>query len=548
MAQIRQEINVLDHIHSSGGTAGTDERIQIDTSQYNGTVTYYFEIVAKNSGSASYTYKLYNGSSTFGSITVPNGTANYTLFRSSSFTPTSGADTYQALYGNEASSTLSVKSARVVIIQNATTITNTETQIEIGNASSTTTTTDTALTNPKYWQYTGANWDGTITAYFESTFLSGTSKSAATMTLQESSSITAPSWSNVASSAVTTTSTTATRVRSGAITLTAGNWYRAVMKAGNSKSGITVYNAKIIIDQADAAQLAGLSNALQAIVGGTSVGTNDQAAAQSFQLNTTSTVTGVKLSIRKANSPTDAISIDIVSSLGGTSLANGTISASSLTTTLAEYTITFGSPVSLTGSTTYYIQLTRSPDVQDALNDFLLGGTTSNTYSAGGLFVKNSNVWGSDTGHDLYFSLIGQGGITKLEPQYLLANTLFAAGTSLQTFLTKWDSTEWDASSGTINYYSQAEAADNSTSDVELDTAGGTTITNSTLTNIDNAQISTSALTMPANGNLDCKATTNAGDIAAARILVYYVFSASAPIVNVPYNGTQFFQLLGVGT
>lgn len=140
------------------------------------------------------------------------------------------------------------------------------------------------------------------------------------------------------------------------------------------------------------------------------------------------------------------------------------------------------------------------------------------------------------------------GEFTKLEPQYLLANTLFAAGTALQTFLTKWDSTEWDDGAGTTTFYFQAETANGSTSDVTLDQAdGGGVVTNSTLTNIDNAQISI-AMTMPASENLDTKATTNAGDVAAARILVAYVFAAAPPdpVVD-PWNGNSFYQLLGVG-
>jgi hypothetical protein len=371
MAQIRQEIPFGSKYSLNNNQSS--QIVQLDTNKYNGTVTYYFEVLGTSSPSSDVVVSLYDVAATSNVVSVTMTGSSMGLFRSNSFTPTAGAREYKmssgSLQGN-------VVNGRIIIIQNATTFTNTQTQIEIGPgdfSNSTTTTTDTALTNPKYWKYDASKWDGTLTVYFESTFLTGTSKSAATMTLQTSTSITAPSWSNVASSAVTTTSTTATRVRSGAITLVDGNWYRAVMKAGNSKSGITTYNAKVIIDQ------------------------------------------------------------------------------------------------------------TSSP--------------------------------------------------TKLEPQYLLANTLFAAGTGLQTFLTKWDSTEWDAGAGSISYYFQAEAANDSTSDVELWEADGGGSGLGVLTNIDNAQIS-SAVTMPTSQNMDTKATTNAGDVAAARILVTYVFSAAAPSVG----------------
>ncbi len=56
-------------------------------------------------------------------------------------------------------------------------------------------------------------------------------------------------------------------------------------------------------------------------------------------------------------------------------------------------------------------------------------------------------------------------------------------------------------------------------------------------------------MTMPASENLDTKATTNAGDVAAARILaVYVVNSGPPPVASTIWNGTQFYQLLGTGT
>lgn len=549
--QIRQEINIVNTAYQGVGVASntvSKELIQLDTTQYNGTVTYYFEIVAKGdlTGAGVQVISLRRSDGTSEqAITVTDTSSTYTLYRSTSFTPPAGQTTYYAqINAGTLNTGAFFKSARIVIIQNATTLTNTETQIEIGNASNTTTTTDTALTNPKYWQYTSANWDGTLTAYFESTFLTGTSKSAATMTLQTSTGIAAPSWSNVASSAVTTTGTVATRVRSGAITLVAGNWYRAVMKAGNSKSGITVYNAKIIIDQVDGGQLISGGTADENVGGNAALGAN----AQAFKVQANSSITGVKLRLKKGGSPTDTINIDLVSSLGGTSLANGTISASTLTTSFAVYTTTFTTPYMVTGGSTYYIQISRSPDVTDSTNlSYVEESVTASVYADGNRWLRSGGTWSESTTRDLYFELTGTLGITKLEPQYLLANTLFAAGTGLQTFLTKWDSTEWDAGAGTVTYYSQAEAANDSTSDVTIDQAdGGGTVTNSTLTNVDNAQISV-AMTMPASENLDTKATTNAGDVAAARILVAYVFSAAAEVPEAVYTNPNLKALLYMG-
>ena len=72
----------------------------------------------------------------------------------------------------------------------------------------------------------------------------------------------------------------------------------------------------------------------------------------------------------------------------------------------------------------------------------------------------------------------------------------------------------------------------------------------STLTNVDNYQTS-SAMTMPSDQNLDTIANANAGDVACARILVAYIFSAQAGVPNnVPYTNPNLKALLqmGVGT
>jgi hypothetical protein len=534
---IRQEINILDaNIAAAAADTTANEIVQIDTTQYSGTVLYYFEVECSKTAGDSVTIALRRTGTSTDDATIASASIPTTLglVRSAAFTPLAGATGYTVFIDWTSGTGARVKAARIIVIQSGTTLTNTETQIEIGNASATTTTTDTALTNPKYWQYTGANWDGTITVYFEGVFATSTNKSAATMTLQTSTAIDAPSWSNVASSAVTTTGTVATRVRSAAITLVAGNWYQAVMKAGNSKSGITVYRAGIVVDQSNQGyNLGSAPGGNKSIEGGTA--NLREAIAQGFIPGNSDSITGIKLWLKKVGSPVDNLTCDLVTSLGGSSLATVTIAASSLTTSYVETTLTFVTPYTVAAGTTYYFQLTRSGG-NDASNACAAGQTGQN-YPPANAWQRNSNVW-SDNSSDLDFTVLGITGITKLEPQYLLANTLFAAGTSLQTFLTKWDSTEFDDGAGTTGFTFQAEAANGSTSDVTLNTAAGTLVTGSTLTNIDNAQIS-GALTMPADGNLDTIATGNAGDVAAARILVAYVFAADVAAAVVP-SGEEY--------
>ncbi len=557
-AIIRQEINILDALLSAaGGASGTsNEIVQLDTTQYNGA-TYYFEIEADSTISISFNVTL-NGATdgTLATCNVPLLTTAFTLIRSNSFTPTTATQNCTVVIDNTAGATKNVKAARIVIIQNAASITNTETQIEIGNASTTTSTSLVPLTNPKYWKYTAANWDGTKTFLFEAVFKTQSTKCTATVTLQTSSSITVPSWSDVVNGTVTTTSTTPDRQRTGtAFTPVDGNWYRVAFNGVSTKETTTFYNAKVIIDSEqtylDNNIIVSASNQLSIEGGNGSQG----AAGQSFTTTSAYSVTQVNLYLKKQLTPTDNLVLEILStSITGTVLGTAdNVAASSISTAGNWTAFTFSTPVSLSNATKYYLRLTRTPDNVDTTNECTWVASGSNTYPNGGYYVRAVGVWGSEqTTDDLTFKIFASPTpITKLEPQYLLANTLFAAGTALQVFLTKWDSAEWnDTNGGQPTFYSQAEAANDSTSDIELDTAAGTTITNSTLTNIDNAQISGSALTMPANGNLDTKATTNAGDVASARILVLYVVNSVVTPDPVPYTNPNLRALLlmGIGT
>ena len=538
-AQVRQEISILTHLltAATGATATSNEIVQYDETQYNGTVTAYFEIVAYSDTSLAFDVTLVGVTDgTVATINVPTLTTAPTLFRSASFNPTTATQNYTVVISAAVGTNKNVKSARIVIIQNATTLTNTETQVEIGNYNLTRTTESAAiLTNPKYWKYTAANWDGTKTFYAEAVYDSG-DMDTISVYIYEATDILAPSWTLNATivSAATTTVPTRTRV---AFTPVDGRWY-TIFSLNGSMDNHDIYRAGVVVQSTDGVNV-GQGNTSGLIQGGTAgAGQTFQAMAQSFKIRVTSTITGVKLRLRKADSPTDTLNIDIVSSLGGSSLANATQSASALTTSFVEYTYTFGSPVSLTGGSTYYIQLTRSPDTRDGTNYMRVEQATEDSYSDGSSQQRDNNSWSAQT-PDLYFVLIGQAGITKLEPQYLLANTLLAAGTALQTFLTTYTASEFDDEAGTTGFTFQGEAANGSTSDMTLQEAdGGGAVTNSTLTNIDNAQIS-AAMTMPADQNLDVIANANAGDVAAARILVAYVFSAVAAIPNKVYKYMQ---------
>src|SRR3990167_671497 len=251
-AQLRQEINILDHIlpSATGGTVSSNEIVQLDTTQYNGTVTYYFEFVALNTN-ASVGYNVWLTAATDGtkgSTSVPANTTAFTLFRSSAFTLATATQNCTIQFSNTAvTNQLQVKSARIVIIQNATTLTNTETQIEIGNYNLTRTAeAAAALTNPKYWKYVAANWDGTKTLYAEAVYDSG-SMDTITVALETSTSIETPSWSTAVTIVSAAETTVPTRTRA-AFTPVDGNWYR-ITSFNGSMDNHDIYRAGVVVDQ-----------------------------------------------------------------------------------------------------------------------------------------------------------------------------------------------------------------------------------------------------------------------------------------------------------
>lgn len=96
-------------------------RTSLDTTQYDGVVTYNFEIVATNVGAGVTVYLVDSNDVVVGSIAVPGGTASEKRFRNT-FTPNAGADNYRlALPATGTTNDLKIYSARLLINQvNAT--------------------------------------------------------------------------------------------------------------------------------------------------------------------------------------------------------------------------------------------------------------------------------------------------------------------------------------------------------------------------------------------------------------------------------------------
>lgn len=591
-AKIRQEINILDHLltATSGSSATSNERAQYDETRYGGTGTAYFEVVAYSDVSLAFDVTLVGATDgTVATINVPTLTTTPTLFRSASFNPATAAQNFTVSISAAVGTNKNVKSARIIIIQSAGSVPCTQTQLEIGNYNIGRTTESAAiLTNPKYWKYTAANWDGTKSFFAEAVYDSG-DMDTISVYIYESTAIDAPSWSLNATivSAATTTSPTRTRV---SFTPVDGRWY-TIFSLNGSMDNHDIYRAGVVVDQSSSAIAFGAISALTSASTGTSVAVSGSntigfiASENDTGSDSLTSITWGGVEMTKIGSsvgvPGDRFtslwyifnpsSSAAVVCTGGTAFfwrsfyytgaaqsgqpdssstntSSSSTSISATTTVVSEGCWVIMCQTDGTGGRTY---TTDYGSIRSSQPDDRTVSDTNGTVPTGGITITltHSGVANNHAAQIVSIAPATVTSITKIEPQYLLANTLFAAGTALQTFLTDWDSTEWDDGSGSITYYFQAEAANGSTSDVTLNQAdGGGVVTNSTLTNIDNAQIS-SAMTMPGDENLDVTATTNAGDVAAARILVTYIFASAPPPPSTdPYNGNQFYQLMGVGT
>ena len=201
LTNIRQEINIINGYVSaaSGAYATSSGIINIDTTKYTGA-TYYLEVVGTTTSATNATVSLVGASNGTAAVSVTMNGTSYDRYRSSSFSPSTGD--YRVRVNNQAVGK-GIIAARVIIIQNTTAITATQTQIEVGANQTYTSGTLSGLSAPKYWKYTSANWDGSPTFYAEVTYartIDTTIASSTTYTTSGSRSFTVPS--NVASTTV----------------------------------------------------------------------------------------------------------------------------------------------------------------------------------------------------------------------------------------------------------------------------------------------------------------------------------------------------------
>lgn len=180
---------------------------------------------------------------------------SYARVKSGAITLTTGTD-YTVRFHADGAQSGAISAARIIITQTAATkLTKTEAQVEVGDKQAISANGFADLANKKFYCFDGdvtcaANstsiWNPAPTVYFEAT-IQNTNASTG-VTDAELFDITANA--AVASSPITLTgasATTYTRVRSSAITLTAGHQYKVKVSVSNFSGNIQ--NAKIILDQ-----------------------------------------------------------------------------------------------------------------------------------------------------------------------------------------------------------------------------------------------------------------------------------------------------------
>ncbi|MDO8557882.1 MAG: hypothetical protein Q7S09_01665 [bacterium] len=197
---IEQQINIIDQTYTNGSAVynPTDNSLGLirwDSAKYNGD-TVYFEAVLESdpgpTGECSNTYAAFfasNGTQVSGSE-VSEGGLGYTRVRSAALTlgtlPNleSGIDyTVRVRCSDIWGTSAHIRAARLIVVQSADpSITDTQTQIEVGNNQSTAGTTYADLTDKKIYRYTSANWDSAPTVNFEASLKASTGEGTPTDT------------------------------------------------------------------------------------------------------------------------------------------------------------------------------------------------------------------------------------------------------------------------------------------------------------------------------------------------------------------------------
>ena len=213
-----------------------------DATKYTGA-TVYFEAVLKSNNASGIAYaKLYDvtaaGEVANSEVSVTGTT--YTRVRSGPISLTSGNQYKVIIKSNNASYEASLRASRLIVLQEASSISATETYILLHDKIN----KGAAYGNSPYTQsfnYDSSRFDGTVNVYFEATMMTDAGTGYARLYNNTDG-------AEVANSEITTTSTSMVRVRSSALTLSSGKEYTMQLK-GESTNTTYITSAVLIIQQ-----------------------------------------------------------------------------------------------------------------------------------------------------------------------------------------------------------------------------------------------------------------------------------------------------------
>jgi hypothetical protein len=526
----RQELNILAGETITGtGSVGSQGFALLDTTQYSGSPTYWLEVV--HSGSAGNTGTI--STSVDSATTIAGATSATKILSRVQVTPGANQSADVGISGDGTHS-MSVFAARLIVLQSESTISATQTQIEIGNYTGGAPQSNSVvadITNPKFWKYNSANWDGTK-GFSVEVIWKTSAKNTTTITLCRTSDNAA----NVTVVSAGTSSTGPTRTRVS-FTPVNGETYKLRALSSTSKSTYTIYCAKIIVHQvygtdgAIATYDSSTPFNTNLIAGGTaSSGQVGQAAGQSFTAGSSYNTSNIILLLMKEGSPSDNLKLEVLTtSITGTVIATSSnVAGTSLSTSKTWISFAFNS-FAIASGTKYYLRLTRD-GARDGTNDYRWALCGSNVMSGGGSYALDNNVWSSESStNDQEFSIIADGmsstsGITKCEPQFLLLNTA-DAGTGAQNMLTKYNASEWNADVGSIAITHLIDS-DNASNSGKIVTSGGAdTGTSSAATG--STQPESSSFSLVDATTYDTNVTNSTGTVAASRLKFVYAYTAS---------------------
>ncbi len=634
--KIRQEINIIDTymVATSGSFATSSAIVLLDTTEYV-SPTYYFEVVA--STSATLATEVYLRTTTGigrATTTVPLGTTAYRVLRSSAFTPPTGSTEFVVTINNTAGANKGIIAARIIVIDNASDMTSTETQIEIGNQETAkTNTTSSALTSPKYWKYNSSKWDGTVTfaaevSYQNTQTSSTTLYTTATTTTRSATYIGSPgvtyvqveAWGaggggSIANAggggggggAYARSTTTVTAGTSHTLSIPAGGVTDTAASAGDATYDTNVVIADGGIGTADNTAGAGgnLTNTVGQVefvggsggagntsgdVGGGGGGAAGPHGAGATVLTSAANVPnpggqgdngnggagGAAGTGDGASCPTSAgkPGINNTNGGGGGGGADGN-ATNTCTGGTGGYPGGGGGSSELAGATQAggagQMRLMETHGAVGIAIEEDNGSFTGWTFKAqivsAGVatstpsLVRSATFTPTDARHyrlvastthasapySIYNAkiIVDQSGtITKLEPQYLLANTSFNTVTGLKDFDTTFDPGEW---TGVTNVYiHEANGAASGTGDVKLQSdpnGAPADIAGSDITNVIEVEQGSSNLTMPVlSATIDVN-VTGTGTLNASRIIVQVAVAVAPEAVKITSAQNQRFRI-----